>query len=62
MHKHRKLIVFGGILAAILLFFVVINGIPPQKNVTENPFLVEKGQLPMIAAHRGGGKNNPENK
>jgi len=61
MHKHRKLIVFGGILAAILLFFVVINGIPPQKNVTENPFVVEKGQLPMIAAHRGGGKNNPEN-
>ena len=57
----RKLKVLGIILAAILLFFAVINVIPPQKNVEENPFVVERGELPMIAAHRGGGKNNPEN-
>lgn len=48
-------------LTVIVLFFVVINLLPPQKNVKDNPFLVEKGDLPMIAAHRGGGENNPEN-
>jgi len=40
---------------------VVINMIPPKKNVEENPFIVKKGDLPMIAAHRGGSDNNPEN-
>ena len=61
MKKHRVLKIIGIVLAAILLFFVVINVIPPQKNVKENPFVVGKGNLPMIAAHRGGGANNPEN-
>ena len=45
----------------ILIFMVVINLIPPKKNVSENPFVVSDGELPMIAAHRGGGDNNPEN-
>ena len=49
------------ILAGIILFFAVINIIPPKHNVENNPFIVEKGELPMIAAHRGGGDNNPEN-
>ena len=49
------------VLGILVAFFAVINVIPPQKNVEKNPFLVEKGELPMIAAHRGGGKNNPEN-
>jgi glycerophosphoryl diester phosphodiesterase len=40
---------------------VVINVIPPKKNVENNPFVVGKGELPMIAAHRGGSDNNPEN-
>lgn len=61
MKKHRVLKIFGIILAAIVLFFVVINVIPPKKNVSNNPFIVEKGELPMIAAHRGGSDNNPEN-
>ena len=61
MKKHPVLAVIGIILAAILVFFAVINLIPPKKNVESNPFLVEKGQLPMIAAHRGGGASNPEN-
>ncbi len=61
MKKHKGLKIFGIILAVILLFFVVINVIPPQKNVENNPFVVEKGELPMIAAHRGGSDNNPEN-
>ena len=61
MKKHKGLKIFGIILAVIVLFFAVINIIPPKKNVPNNPFIVEKGELPMIAAHRGGGDNNPEN-
>ena len=61
MKKHRALKITGIVLAAIVLFFAVINLIPPKKNVESNPFVVGKGKLPMIAAHRGGGANNPEN-
>lgn len=61
MKKHRKLKIFGIILLSVVLFFVVINLIPPKKNVESNPFIVADGELPMIAAHRGGGENNPEN-
>ncbi len=61
MKKHTGWKIFGGILGVILLFFVVSNVIPPRPNVEENPFVVEKGDLPMIAAHRGGGANHPEN-
>jgi len=51
-----------GILVLIIIgFMVVINVIPPKKNVENNPFVVKEGELPMIAAHRGGGDNNPEN-
>ncbi len=59
--RYKVLIVIGIILAVILSFFVVINVIPPKKNVENNPFIVGEGNLPMIAAHRGGGLNNPEN-
>ena len=45
----------------ILLAISVINIIPPRKNVESNPFTVGDGNMPMIAAHRGGGENNPEN-
>ena len=61
MKKHPVLKVFGIILSVIIVFFAVINIIPPKKNVENNPFLVGKNGLPMIAAHRGGGANNPEN-
>ena len=61
MKKHRGLKIFGIIVATIVLFFTVINVIPPKHNVEENPFIVEKDGLPMIAAHRGGGESNPEN-
>ena len=61
MKKHRALKVIGCIVAVIVLFLVVVNVIPPKANVESNPFVVEKGSLPMIAAHRGGGANNPEN-
>lgn len=59
--KHKGLKIFGIILTALVVFFVLINIIPPAKNVQSNPFVVQEGQLPMIAAHRGGGINNPEN-
>lgn len=61
MKKHRGLKIFGTVVAAIAIFFAIINIIPPKKNIENNPFVVEKGSLPMVAAHRGGGKNNPEN-
>lgn len=59
--RHKGLKIFGLIVAAVLLFFLIINIIPPKKNVKSNPFLVKKGELPMIAAHRGGTDENPEN-
>ena len=59
--RYKVLIVLGAVLAAILLFFAVINIIPPSYNVERNPFVVGEGNLPMIAAHRGGGRCNPEN-
>ena len=61
MKKHPVLKTLAIILAVIIVFMVVINIIPPAKNVENNPFVVADGELPMIAAHRGGGDNNPEN-
>ena len=61
MKKRKALKIFAIILACICLFWGIINLIPPKKNVENNPFVVGKGELPMIAAHRGGGDNNPEN-
>ncbi len=59
--KQKALVIVAGILAAILVFFLVINLIPPSPNVEQNPFVVGEGKLPMVAAHRGGGECNPEN-
>lgn len=59
--KHPVLKVLAIILAVLLMFMLVINIIPPANNVESNPFVVGKGELPMLAAHRGGGDNNPEN-
>ncbi len=59
MKKYLKILTI--LLAVLFVFFAVINLIPPKKNVENNPFVLEDGELPMIAAHRGGGKSNPEN-
>ena len=48
-------------LLILALLITLLNVIPPKKNVENNPFIVGDGKLPMIAAHRGGGDNNPEN-
>lgn len=61
MKKHPILKIVISVLAVILIFLLVINIIPPKKNVDHSPFVLEKGALPMIAAHRGGGVSNPEN-
>lgn len=61
MKKHKGLKITAIILAAVVTFFAVINIIPPKKNVETNPFVIEKGSRPQIAAHRGGSINNPEN-
>ncbi|MBO5656567.1 MAG: hypothetical protein J6R94_00095, partial [Agathobacter sp.] len=61
MKKRKGLKILTSIIAVIVVFFVVINIIPPKANVENNPFIVGEGKLPMIAAHRGGGYHNPEN-
>jgi len=61
MKKYKGLKIFGIILLSVFLFMLIINIIPPKKNVSDNPFIVKDGGLPMIAAHRGGTDNNPEN-
>lgn len=62
MKKLQKIGTYIGkimIVAAVVL--LVLNVIPPKHNVEQNPFAVKEGELPMLAAHRGGGDNNPEN-
>ncbi len=61
MKKFKALKIIGIVVGALVLFWTVINVIPPRKNVENNPFVVEDGALPMVAAHRGGGVSNPEN-
>ena len=56
MRKTKKFLITISIIAAI---FAVLNIIPP-KQVENNPFIVEKGSLPMLVAHRGGKFNNPD--
>lgn len=59
MKKFLK--VTATVLLVIVAFLAVVNIIPPKKVVENNPFVVGEGNLPLLAAHRGGGKNNPEN-
>ena len=58
----KALIIIGCIVGFILLFLFVVNIIPPKKVSTNNAFVKEKSEYrPMLAAHRGGSLNNPEN-
>lgn len=61
LKKNLPWMIISGVLLIVTLFMLIINLIPPKKNVQNNPFVVAEGELPMIAAHRGGGENNPEN-
>lgn len=53
--------VFAALVICVSLFFVIVNNLVPAPSVEENNFIVGKGELPMIAAHRGGADNFPEN-
>ena len=58
----KTLIVLGCVAATVGAFFAVINIIPPSKVLENNVFIKDKDATkPMLAAHRGGSKNNPEN-
>lgn len=60
--KSRKgLNIFLGFCLTIVIFFLVINIIPPKKVIDKNPFVIQEGDRPLIAAHRGGKYLNPEN-
>lgn len=58
--KRRKIIIITSLLLTIVLFFTIINVIPPSKVIETNPFISTKG-LPMACVHRGGGVTAPEN-
>ncbi|MFA6827154.1 MAG: glycerophosphodiester phosphodiesterase family protein [Bacilli bacterium] len=53
--KSLKIVLF------ILIILMVINIIPPKQVIENNPFIIEKGNRPLVAAHRGGKNLNPEN-
>jgi glycerophosphoryl diester phosphodiesterase len=58
----KTLIIIGSIIALVGVFEAVINIIPPEKVVERNVFIKDKNaSRPMLAAHRGGSLNNPEN-
>ena len=58
----KTLIIIGSIIALVGVFEAVINIIPPEKVVEHNVFIKDKSaSRPMLAAHRGGSLNNPEN-
>ena len=59
--KYLGVKIAGAAMASIIVFMAIINIVPPPRNVAENPFVVDDDELPMIAAHRGGGDCNPEN-
>ena len=59
--KYRGLKIASAVMASFILFMAAVNIVTPPKNVEANPFVIEEDELPMIAAHRGGGECNPEN-
>ena len=58
--KNKKLKIAMIIILILVVVMVIINVIPPKLSVNYNPFLVGE-ELPLLAAHRGGGANAPEN-
>ena len=56
------LIIIGSVIALVGAFLAVVNIIPPEKVIEHNVFIKDKeATKPMLAAHRGGSLNNPEN-
>lgn len=59
--KNKIVLSFLLIISVVIVFWSVINIIPPKKVMEDNPFIVGKGERPLIAAHRGGKNLRPEN-
>lgn len=60
--KYKVLLVIGCIIGFIIIFFGFINILPPKNVSSSNVFIKDKNMTrPMLAAHRGGSLNNPEN-
>lgn len=60
MNKNKITGIISIALCAVIALVLIIALIPTESE-KNNPFLVGEGELPMIAAHRGGGYSNPEN-
>ncbi len=59
--KKKGLIITASVLAAILLFYLVVLFIPRPDNYShENPMMKE-GNMPILIAHGGGNKEFPDN-
>ena len=58
MKALKRLLIVLGVLCFIL---IVLQIIPPKKAIENNPFIINEGERPLIAAHRGGKTLNPEN-
>lgn len=60
---YKRLTIVGCVIGAIGLTLAILNIVPPKKVLDgkPNPFIIEDGSRPMIAAHRGGKNLNPEN-
>ncbi|MCK9536175.1 MAG: hypothetical protein M0R05_01080 [Bacilli bacterium] len=59
--KKKRFFIFIVIIIILIVAWTLFAVIPPQKVIKDNPFLISKGERPLIAAHRGGKNLNPEN-
>lgn len=59
--KSKFLKVLLIVVTVLIVFFVTMAIIPPKDVIEDNPFIIEKGARPLVAAHRGGKILNPEN-
>lgn len=57
----KRWIILISILTVLIVFMATINIVPPKKVMEDNPFIIEEGSRPLIAAHRGGKNLRPEN-
>ncbi len=58
----RTIIIVGCAAVVVGTFEAVVNIIPPEKVIEHNVFIKDPdAKRPMLAAHRGGSLNNPEN-
>lgn len=59
--KRKSLRIFIYIVLILSITLTIMQIIPPKKIIEDNPFIINKGDDVLIAAHRGGKDLNPEN-